>query len=119
MSKKCPWCDYSKCPQDADCDFRSLKFERDAIFARIDQETEWIVDARKKLTSRITEVQKEKLVFGVLDRLKGMTIMATVLKNEFGVSDEKLKPHFKKSTMSLSERLALASVASKMKRRAK
>lgn len=119
MSKKCPWCDYSKCPQDVDCDFRSLKFERDAIFARIDQEIEWIIDARKKITGRITEVQKEKLVAGILDRLKGMNIMTTVLKNEFGVSDEKLKPHFKKATMSISERLAFASIVTKMKRRAK
>lgn len=119
--KGCPWCDYNAfCKQEKDCDFRSLSFRKDMIMARIETEINWIVTARKTALSPLASNDKKReLLEGIIDRTKGIEIMTSVLKAEFGVTDDELKPMFMAAKMSSMEKLKMYSQLTKMKRATK
>ena len=114
----CPWCDYNAfCKQEKECDFRSLSFRKDMIMARIETEIDWIVTARKTaLSSAANMLKKRELLEGIIDRTKGIEIMTSVLKAEFGVKDDELKPMFMAAKMSSMEKLKMYSQLKTLKR---
>jgi hypothetical protein len=89
----CDWCSYragGKCHDEADCDFKSLKMDKAAIIERIKQEVGVIEDLRKKVN--LLSIQDAQVAyFNVIDTAKGIDIMAKVLEERFGMSEDEVK----------------------------
>jgi hypothetical protein len=76
--EKCKWFDSKRCKDEnflcEKCDFLSLPFEKDAITKRVDEELEVVM--------KLVEVND---IGSIQDKLVGIVIMRTALKEEFRV----------------------------------
>lgn len=102
LKNKCPWCKHNEAGCDEDnCDFKSLKFDKESILKRIHEESVKINDIKRKIAAG--NIRKEEAEFALrelLDISAGVQIMVRVLTDEFDVSESEIKKRFEKSDVS-------------------
>lgn len=104
---KCKWCKYNPGCDDS-CDFRSLKYDKDAIIDRMKEELDFV----KALTK---EIEKAENIDRISDKLYGVSIMSQSLREDFGVKDAEIG-RIVGSKMSIITKAKLASKLMKMKK---
>ena len=88
----CPWCKHNggacNTPElVAKCDFRELPYNKLAIIKRAKEEFVKVQKIREELRDEKSHHDMEPKVIDAADRVAGIKIMMTVLKDEFGVND--------------------------------
>jgi len=119
----CMWCKHnphsSTCNLDSVCDFKTLAYEKDAIIVRLQEESEFIVGIKKSLANMSVdklELYAETDLRDLLDKLKGVSIMSSVLQTEFGMSERELKQLIVVEKDSFMQKAKLASKLSILKK---
>jgi hypothetical protein len=74
------------------CDFRTLKYEKDAILVRLNEENvKHNTDMDVLLKVELQADVETRMIRDIFDRLSGMQLMVERLKADFGMSDDEIK----------------------------
>jgi len=114
MGSDCPWCAFNPLCDKADsCDFRSLKYEKEAILERVKSELVE-VDRLKKGVLKSDDDERLIMLRSAMDRLAGVNIMSARLKVDFGMTDEGLRVACEMKEMNFMQKMKLAILLKKM-----
>ncbi len=88
----CEWCKYNKyrCSEDVvgNCDFAKIPMEKDAILKQLKIELDFINKVHSKISRNDIGDAAARMAF---DKVHGVLVMITVLKEKFGMTDDDLK----------------------------
>lgn len=73
------------------CDFKNLKYDKDAIIERLREEARWTQSCKETIARGISREEGEKMMVELADKIVGMQIMSTRLTKDFGIKDEDLR----------------------------
>lgn len=73
------------------CDFKKLKYDKDAIVERLKKEAKWTQDMKQKIGKAVSAEEAEKMFAEMADKIVGMKIMVSRLKEDFGMDEVAVK----------------------------
>lgn len=120
----CPWCAFNKrgCGDKLTCDFRTLKYEKQAILDRMKEERKRIETFKDTMIGVVfgDEKDAEKMMNDVVDITVALGIMVERLKEDFGMNESEIFKEVKYSEGAVDvwvKKAKLVSALSRMKRR--
>jgi hypothetical protein len=91
----CDWCGIVKAKgitcEFATCDFKTIPMTKEGILKRMQEESDNVYVLKMRVVNeRLSISQVREVVVQTFDKAKGLDVMMSVLKEKFGMSDEKI-----------------------------